>query len=432
MYWIMLTAALFVSVAALSVAEAAELIEAAPTAEAAAARGEPAKSALELSFGAKLDLLRNVSGGIASGGRPLAHVEANLAADLDAALGWSGTTSYLSLIYDGGGKINAEQVGSQMGVSNIEVPVSTFRLFQAWLQKEFAGGRGSFLVGLYPIDTEFQVVDSAALFLQPPYGATADLAQSRGPSIFDKSALGMRAKWLSEDRSAYLLGAMLDGLPGDPDNPHGTHIKFGKGDGVMSITELGFKPSQTPVAPELSAPNASQARADEPVSAPLPDSIEKYAAGLWNYSAHVDDLLDHDLQRRSWGWYALAERTLARVRGGGDWAGFIRVSGTDGDSTAIQRAVNIGLRGQGIFAGRSADIFGIGYSRASLSEKFREVQALAGTTAAAFEAAWEITYRIPINKYLAVQPDIQRISHPGGEQSKSAAVIVGSRVEIAY
>ena len=62
-----------------------------------------------------------------------------------------------------GGKFNARHVGSWLGVSNIEVPTNTTKVLHGWLQKNFNDGRVSLLAGLYPIDSEFSVLDSAGV-----------------------------------------------------------------------------------------------------------------------------------------------------------------------------------------------------------------------------------------------------------------------------
>ena len=397
------------------------------------ARSAMAQKGVTLDLGYKADLLRNMSGGIEKGGRPMSHLDIKLTADFEKLVGWSGGSGYVNFIQDHGGKLNANQVGSLTGVSNIEVGTNTSRLLHAWLQQEFADGRGAVLMGLYPIDSEFQVVDSAGLFVQPPYGASADIALSRGPSIFNNAAFGFRGKWFSADRSAYVMGAVLDGIPGDPNNPRGTHVRFDKGDGIMSIIEIGLKPGAArPTEPAKDAVPKAEPK-EEAV-----ERIEKYAAGLWRYSSRVDDQLDFEadgvtpVRRRSWGWYALAEKTLYQGKGGSDLAGFVRISGTDGDSTAIKQAVNVGFRVKAPLPGRDEDVFGVAYTRASLSDKWRSVQSAAGTDTSAAEDAWEITYRIQAGKWLAVQPVIQRINHPGGGASTAAANILGARVEIAF
>jgi porin len=388
------------------------------------ARSAMAKKGVTLDLGYKVDFLRNTKGGIERGGRPISHVDVKLAADFEKLMNWSGGSAYVNFIQDHGGKVNARQVGSLTGVSNIEVASNTNRLLHAWLQQEFADGRGALLMGLYPIDSEFATLDSAGVFVHPPYGATADIALTRGPSIFNTSSFGFRGRWLSAGRSAYIQAAVLDGIPGDPTNPRGTHIKFNKGDGIMSIAEVGLKPGA--------------AKVDGAKKEDESERIEKYAAGLWRYSSKVNDQLDLEadgvtpVRRRSAGWYALAEKTLYQAKDGADLAGFVRVSGTDGDSTQIKQAVNLGIRVKALLPGRSDDVFGLAYTRASLSSKWRSVQTAAGTDTTAFEDAWEATYRIQAGKWLAVQPVIQRINHPGGLTARGAANIVGARVEVAF
>lgn len=388
------------------------------------ARSAMAQKGVTLDLGYKVDFLRNTGGGIERGGRPMSHVDLKLTADFEKLTGWSGGSGYLNFIQDHGGKTNARQVGSLTGVSNIEVATNTNRFLHAWLQQEFADGRGALLMGLYPIDSEFATIDSAGVFVQPPYGATADIALTRGPSIFNTSAFGFRGKWSSADRSAYVMGAVLDGIPGDPNNPRGTHIRFDKGDGTMSIVEVGWKPG---------AAKAEGAKKEDES-----ERIEKYAAGLWRYSTRVNDQIDVEadgitsVRRRSWGWFALAEKTLYQAKDGRDLAGFLRISGTDGDSTSIRQAVNLGIRVKAPLPGRSDDVFGLAYTRASLSGKWRSAQLAAGTETTALEDAWEATYRIQATKWLAVQPLIQRIIHPGGDKSRAAANVLGARVEIAF
>jgi len=361
----------------------------------------------------RIDALRNMSGGLQRGGRPMTHLELKMTADLDKLWGWSDTTAFVNLLGDYGSKLNATMTGSLLGVSNIEVPVSTHRLFHAWVQKDFADKQWSLLAGLYPIDSEFMVMDAAGVFVQPPYGALADLSMTRGPSIFNNSAVGLRLKWTSADRSMYAQGAVLDGVPGNPAHPKGTHIAFRRGDGIMSIAEAGVRPWATG-----------------------DDSFSKYAVGFWGYSAKVDDLVDTDaagtpLRRKSRGWYALAEQTLASGTAVGDISAFYRYSTTDGDSTPIRTTQNMGIYLKGPLPGLGDDVLGLAFTRASLGGKFIQAQANAGIAAAATESAWELTYRHQVSRWLAVQPVVQQFRHPGGDLARPKATVAGVRLDIA-
>lgn len=368
----------------------------------------------------KADHLRVVDGGLRRGGATMGHLDLKFTADLDNSLGWSGTTAFVNFLHDHGDKINADHVGSLLGVSNIEVPVDTHRFFQVWLQKNWNDDRFSLLAGLYPIDSEFQVIESAALFLQPPYGPTAEVSLTRGPSIFNSTSVGIRAKWLSDDRDLYVQAAVLDGIPGDPAHLKGTHVKFAKGDGTMSIAELGH--------------HSADARTEATGAA---DGAAKYALGYWQYSAKVDDLVDIDangnpVQRRSHGAYALAERSLWRGAHEFDLTGFLRLSATDGYSTAIRSTISAGLTINAPFASRGEDTVGIAYTQARMGYRFKAAQQAAGVVATSYESAWELTYRFQASSWLAIQPSFQHFKNPGADAAVSSASVAGARVELAF
>ena len=368
----------------------------------------PSEPALVFEGGYKLDVLNLMDGGLQRGAGALGHLDLKLTVDLDQTWGWSGTTAFFNLIHDHGDKFNQNRVGSLTGVSNIEVAVDTERLLQAWIQKEWQEGKYALLAGLYPIDSEFQVVDTAGLFVQPPYGTTGDLALTRGPSVFNNSSFGVRGKWVSDDHAAYAQAAILDGVPGDPGKPKGTHIVFDKDDGTMGIVEIGWRPEGS-----------------------------KYALGMWGYSTQVDDLVDVDnqqnpVQRSSHGAYFLAERTLWKGQSGRSLAGFFRYALNDGDSTALRSIVNTGFVINNPFRADGGDALGLAYTHATLSDKYRALQDAAGEPTSAYESAWELTYRVKLGESFAVQPLVQWHQYPGGGRAVSSATVVGLRMDLSF
>ena len=369
------------------------------------------ESGVVFEAGYKFDLLNLVQGGLQTGGQSLGHLDLKLKTDLEKAWGWTGTTAFFNVIHDHGEKFNRDRLGSLNGVTNIEVPVDTERFFQAWVQREWQDGKYSLLAGLYPIDTEFQVLDTAALFIQPPYGPTGDLSSTRGPSIFNTSAFGVRGKWVSDDRSVYAQAAILDGIPGDPNQPKGTHIVFGSNDGTMGIVEIGLRTHESREA--------------------------KYAIGFWGYSAKVDDLVDVDtnrnpIQRRSSGTYFLADGNFWKEESGRSLSGFFRYGVTDGDSTSLRSVVNTGLVIKGPFSGRPDDVLGLAYTQATLGNKYRATQEAAGRSTTAYESAWELTYRFNPVPWMALQPMVQWHRYPGGDRAVNDATVVGLRTEFTF
>lgn len=376
-------------------------------------RGAAAKRGFSFEGGVKVDALRT-RGAISPGSKTVSHIDLKLKVDLEKAAGWSGGSAMINVIGDSGWGPNARHVGSQMGVTNIEVAApGTTRLFQAWLQQSFFDDKLAVLAGLYPIDSEFFGVDSAGVFLGPQYGTPADLALTTSPSIFNNSAFGFRARWILAP-SFYAMGAVLDGVPNDPARPKRTTIRFARGDGSFTIGEFGW------------LPEASNDKFR---------GHAKLALGLWAYSAKADDLVDVDaagnpMRRSRRGGYLLGERTLVRLGANNDrfLTGFARYTIGDGDSSAIGNSLNLGVHARSPFASRPDDILGLAWTRAGLADKWRRAQAVA---TASNETALEVTYRYAVTPWFAVQPNYQHIRNPSLPPGTPNAKLIGVRLEVA-
>ncbi len=359
-----------------------------------------------LEIGLKADILSNLSGGIQRGTQYMDNWDFKLKADADKLWGWTNTTGYLQLISNHGGKLNETHVGSFMGVDNIEVNTNTSKLLHAWLERSFFNQKFSMLAGLYPVDSEFYVTEATGVFLHPSAGMAAEVAQTgvNGPSIFPTSSFGFRAKWQPTPKF-YLQAALLDGVPGNPNNPRGTHIRFERGDGTLAIMETGFR------------------RTEE---------ISKYAVGYWRYTSRFDDLDPvNPLRRVNRGAYFFAEQTVHREKDDPSQglALFFRYGVASGDVNTLDYSYSLGLRYKGLLPGRDEDEFGIGMTRAHASAKFRQTAAI---PLASNETALEITYRAKVTPWLAIQPTLQRIANPGFDLALSNAWVAGVRFEIAF
>jgi porin len=357
----------------------------------------------------KADVLSNLSGGIKRGTKYMDNWDFKLNADADKLWGWKNTTAFVQLISNHGGKLNATHVGSFMGVDNIEVNTNTTKWLHAWLERSFFDEKFSVLAGLYPLDSQFYVTDASGVFLHPSAGMAAEVAQTgvNGPSIFPTSSFGFRAMW-QPTAKYYFQAALVDGVPGDPNNPHGTHIRFDRGDGTLAIMETGFRPAV---------------------------EISKYAVGYWRYTPRFDDLADTDssgnpVRRVNRGAYFLAEQTVFREKDDSaqGLALFFRYGVANGDVNTLDYSSSLGLRYKGLLPGRDQDEFGILLTRGHAGAKFMQA---AATPLASNETAFEITYRARIASWLAIQPTVQRIVNPGFDPALGDAWIAGARFEIA-
>jgi porin len=435
--FVFLTATALISAPVLAEDDAPDFAKTTLTGDWNGQRTELWQRGISLEAGFKMDSLTN-RGGARNGGQVSSHLDLKMRADLDKLLDWEHGVAYLNVLNNAGTGVNARNVGSIMGATNIEVPVAATRVFHAWVQKGFVDNRVSILAGIYPIDSEFFAMESAATLLNPSFGTTADLALTTTPSIFNSAAFGVRTKWQSENSETYAMAALMDGIPNDPSRPKATAIRFAKGDGAFVIGEFGWTPLESghtfePVDPSNVRPTPKMLAHEKY------GGLSKYAIGFWRYGNHVRDQLDVDanntpLQRRSQGAYVLAERTLFSLGGdtGRDVTAFGRYSVSAGHSTSFDAVWNLGVRVRGPIASRPDDSLAIGLTRGHLGNKWRTVQANAGTPAATSEDAVEITWRAALSPWLAIQPNYQQIRHPGGLAAARTANVVGVRAEVTF
>ncbi len=381
-----------------------------------------------------VDALRN-RGGQRNGGGAMTNIDLRATADLEKLAGWTGATAYVNVLYSGGSRVNGNYTGSLMGVSNIEVAAPTARLFQAWIQQNFFNDQFSVLAGIYPIDSEFSVIESASILTHPTFGAPGDLSQTYVPSIFNSAALGVRAKWVSADRALYGMAAVMNGVAGDPDATRSYFFRSSAGQGAFVIGEIGWKPSEkgftlNPVEPVDTVPT------DELYDRERFTGEGKYALGLWRYSKPPPDqyAVDADGQPardHAQGGYVLAENTLFGLgEKGRDVSAFARYSWSNGRATAIDRTWNLGVRVRGPLASRPDDVLAIGAVHGGLSSGYRSTQAAGGNPTAASENVLEVSWRAVLTRYLAVQPVAQWIRHPGGGADAERATLFGVRMQL--
>ncbi len=349
---------------------------------------------LQLTYTA--EVIGNASGGLRRGARYLDNLDIVFEADMERLAGWNGAQIHVYGLYNNGKSIS-DLVGDAQAVSNIETGVSALRLYEAWIDQTI-GKHVSLRAGLYDLNSEFDALDAAGLFVSSPNGIGTDFAQSgrNGPSIFPSTALGARFKVSPADRWA-IRAAVLDGVPGDPDRPRRTAIRLGDGDGALLVGE---------------------------VEAPLGDG--KFLVGHWRYTGEFDRNDGRGSGGGNAGTYVRSELPLVE-RSGRRLDAFVRLGTASGRYNMFDRFAGGGLKFSGWVPGREADEFGIAFAAAFTAQDWR-----AATGAGSSEIAIEATYRAPVTRWLAVQPNIHYVRHPSALRGVADALIFGLRAETSF
>lgn len=121
------------------------------------------------------EVLSNVSGGVDTGNRYLDNRDLMLEVDLTKALGVGSGTVFLYGLYNNGSTFADELVGDLQVTSNIDAP-EAWRIFEAWY--EYVDGPWSIRMGLYDLNSEFDVNETGDLFLGSSHGIGAAFGQT--------------------------------------------------------------------------------------------------------------------------------------------------------------------------------------------------------------------------------------------------------------
>ncbi|HZF42215.1 MAG TPA: carbohydrate porin [Sphingomonadaceae bacterium] len=353
-------------------------------------------------------------GGLGRGARYLDNLDVTLTVDAERVFGWRGATLFAYGLYNNGRRFSESLIGDAQGVSNIETGVRAARLYEAWAEQRFASDRASVKFGLYDLNSEFDAIETAGLFLNPSHGIGPDFSQSgrNGPSIFPSTSLAVRGEFEVSPQWR-VRAALLDGVPGDADRPGRTAIRLSKGDGAQVVAELDYRRRDT-----------------------------RAAVGYWRYTGRFEDIhaagrnAEPAMRGGNDGLYMLLERRLTREEADGPQglAGWLRLGFADERLNAIERYVGGGLAYTGPFRGRDEDRIGVAAGLVGFGGPFRRAPALeaANNVLEASELIVEATYRAPVARWLTLQPDVQYVIRPGGHAAVRNALIVGLRVEVGF
>jgi len=388
--------------------------------------GEGIMAGLEAGITYTTDLFGNLAGGSDTGIRYLDNLDVELQFDTDAGLGWGSAEFYIYGLANQGGSIS-ELAGDLQGVSNIEAE-NSWRIYEFWLQKYFYGLRTSVLAGLYDLNAEFDVINTATLFINSSHGIGAEYALSGvlGPSIFPYTSIGIRLR-SNPYKGLVLKAAALDGIPSNPENTEGTKIYFRERDGLLLAGEVAYYS-----AGEGSIARSRTGRIRRFLSRGVGDNNRfKAAVGGWIYTK---ERTGWDLRSyRERGVYAFVEYRLLEdkedpVRG---LSAFGRFGLSNEKVSRLKGYGGAGLVYTGLIPDRPRDQLGLAMAIPVGSESFKEIREPAGIELENYELNVEATYRLQVRNFSFVQLDLQYVVNPSMVKARDNALVTGIRFQLS-
>ncbi len=257
-----------------------------------------------------------------------------------------------------------------------------WRLYRAFWQLHDPARHWTLRLGWQGYDELFGLVPDGADLINSSFGQMPTGSQA-GLPIWPQTAPGIAARW--HPGAFYVLGGLWSGVPRDPAVGHGLNLPR-HGDGALQALETGL----------------------------YRRGSYKLALGLWRLHRGAALAAAHQ------GVYALADVTL--LHGGGEaLGGFLQWGRTRPGVDAVSRYLGCGLR----LTTAAHSRISLGIARARLATGYRRRHAGAPRA----ETAFELTWRMRVRPWLALQPDLQYIAHPALAPRASHALVAGLRLD---
>lgn len=333
-----------------------------------------------------VEVLSNVSGGLARGTEAAGLLDWVIDADFEPMLGWPGGSARLNPMWIHGEGVTNSLAGDLFRASNIDAR-GVVRVFEAWLQQTFLDGAVSFRVGILASDQEFAIVDAALLCVNSAFGALPTLSLNEAAPVYPLGSLGAR---LRAEFGAGLSAqaAVYEGSPGDEYlNATGLNVQLNDAEGVLVLAEFGWT-----------------------------RETGLLRAGIFH---HTGSTGGHHT-----GVYGIAQQSLYP---GGPTA-FLRAGLAEEAKSTVEWSLETGIVWRGLIPGRTADDLLVAFAYGRLSPVFAAGQPVPSDWA--FEAVVEVSYRLVVFPWMVLQPDVQFIRHPGGARAVRDAWVLGLRLDL--
>lgn len=334
------------------------------------------------------DALNNFSGGIRSGSCFLGFASVKIKFDTKSGGFWENGTVFLNASNTHGALPSAIFLGDYQISSNIQAGDHSY-IQELWYKQSI--GNFDLTAGLQDLNVEFINSSVSSNFINSSFGVMPILSGNLPSPIFPLTSLGLTAKW-SFSENMKILAAVYDGSPTDfNSNKYNLTWDINEDDGLFSISELQL-------------------------SSDLFGKEAIYKIGLF-YHNHYEKSLDNNTEEtvfdKNYGIYFITDQNIweseNKVK---NITGFIQLGLVPKEQNKNYIYSGFGVNYNGIFNNKN-DYLGIAVANAVFKNEIKS------------ETTIEFTYKAHLTDNISLQPDIQYIINPAGEDRNLDNAFVG-------
>jgi len=368
-------------------------------------RGSLLEKGYEFTFEYTAETFSHASGGIKTGSIYNGVGYGALDIDGEAAFGWMGANLRFSTLWTHGVS-PGQYIGNELVVSNIDA-YDGLRLHEVFYEQGF--GNLNLRLGNLLADDEFVGSVYRDALINDAFGQTASWSANavNGGPAYNAPGLGLRLRY-DFSETIYIQAGVYDGdvfddVEGDPSvNQHGTHFEFGNGQGWTSLYQVGYNGFAISDGTDLPG---------------------WYRLGAWYHSTEFDK---HDGGRvdGNGGVFVSADKMLFRAGKDQHLGVFGRWGVARRDRSRFHWSTEVGLNYTGLIPGRDEDVTSLGFIYGKHSSEITDVKS--------HESVLELTHIYQLSPAFYVQPDIQWVNRPSGDNTIGDAWAIGLRLGVTF
>jgi porin len=359
---------------------------------------------------------QNVHGGLSThrrAGRHSGSYDLELFGDFEKLLGVEGGSLYVHAegVWSKSAGINDNSVGSYFGVNGDARPRRCIDVTEIWYEHSFLDNALLFRVGKIDLTGGFEHRGCPVSFDCSNY-ANDENTQFLNNALINNPTISFpdyglsAAVYYAPARLWYVSAAVADAHADLRET--GFNTTFHGEDDLFYILETG-------VTPQLNSENS-----------PLQGA---YRLGLWYDPQKKEEFSTGKVWRDDAGFYLTSDQMIFKenndpedTQGLGLFARYGWASSKVNDVTNFWSA---GLQYQGLLRYRDEDVLGLGFAQGFFSDR-------ASDFTEDYESVWELYYSAQLTPWIAISPDIQYVTNPGGDGATSDALVLGIRLQVDF
>lgn len=399
-------------------------------------------SGIDFSLTYTNNIAGNPVGGLAQGFTYTDNIYVGAALDMDKLIGWQGATIYVSALDRNGRSLSQDYIGNQFTVQQI-YGNQTINFYALVLDQKFLDDKLSVKIGRYGAGDEFATSPIYWLYMNNAIdGNPQALPVNTGFSTYPNAVWGGRVMWdFAQDWYSKFGVFQVNKQRLGKMAYHGLDWSIRPDNGILIVSEFGWTPEifKRPVDVSPGAQVTPDGKAV--VAKNLVRKTEMrgqpahfFLGGYYSNNSYPVFGSDDTVQN-SYGFYGHADIMVYQEEPGSDQGLVLWSAAVLSPQQSIAQLpfqVNGGAFYQGLFPRRNKDVALWGFGYGLFSNVFADTVESPTTSRPRGELMMEWGYRLQINEFLYVQPDVQWIIQPAGRSDIPNALVLGAQMGVVF